>query len=193
MSVTGKSRLCEYILHLLHSHHEDPQFFDIDEVREEIWGLRAKALTAAEHRFKNELTRNEVKKAFVLGAQTVLLNMVMPTERFHQRPFMEMVHDTERILTEIETDCGQPVERVKIEIRAIWCDCDEATARRRLAERAKGNHISDLSDIKVWLNNKSWFEPPDGKHYPFVRLDTSDVSPDAEQGRLRTVDEFLFG
>lgn len=195
LSATGKSRWCGYVLHLLYSRGENPKFFDIDEVREQTWGERARSLTAAEHRFKNEVTCFEVKKAFILGAEVVLLNMVMPTKRLHQQPFMEMVRDTERILNEIRVDRGQEIEpvKVKIDVRAIWCDCNEETARRRLAERAKGTHVSDLNDIKVWLDNKSWFEPPDEENYPYIWIDTSHESVAAEQIRVEQVSQFLFG
>ena len=199
LSATGKSRGADYVMNLFP--REDPRFFDMDEVREKTWGERAKNLTSEEHRFKNKLTRNEVQKAFVLGARIVVLNMVMPSKNSHQKPFVEMVRETERMLSQIEFerevggwDPGPHPDayKITIDVRALWFDCDQETARKRLEERAKNPHVSDLTDIKIWLRNKATFEPPDGENYPFIRVDTTDESVDAEQRRQTAIKDFVI-
>ena len=196
LSVTGKSHWCRVIMKIFKA--DQPQFFDIDEVRERTWGERARSLTREEHLFKNQLTRQEVQRAFVLGAKMVVLNMVMPTKEHHQKPFIAMIQETEGILSRIKKENEQPTDpsgeaEVKIDIRAIWFDCNETCAAQRLRQRqiCPSSSQSDLVQIEDWRKNRNWFEPPDGEFYSFIRIDTYNESLEADEERFKLIYNFV--
>lgn len=182
LGTTGKSYWTKMIAAFLND--MKPQIVDLDEVRTANWGQQH--LSDIEHVFKNELTRMEVKKKFVIDkARVVILNMTMLTEEKHQKPFVEMLEDTSRVLGEIE---GEPV---KIKIKAIWMDCDYKTTVRRIErKRQDPDNISDVIDVSVFENGRRQFEPP-GKYYPFIKIDTSDESPEATIQRAKEIFEFI--
>ena len=169
LSAAGKSdwakRLCE--------HFRFCDYVDLDEVRVFNWGAE-RSLTSAEHLFKNEIMRLEVKKQFIIqGAELVIVNAVMLTVENHQKPFLEMA------------------AAVGAEIKAVWFTCDLATVERRLGFRKQHPSVSpsDIMDMADFERARVQFEAP--ALYPWVKIDTSDESPEADEQRWEQILQFL--
>ena len=145
---------------------------DLDEVRVENFG-RERRLTDEEHLFKNELVRIEVKKRFIIDkAETVIVGAVMLTIRNHQLPMVEMA------------------ESLEAKIYGLWFVCSsEASEQRLAARRSDPNTLCDVTTMEGLEKGAKRFEPP--ALYPFIQIDTSDESPEADAERLRQIFEFI--
>ena len=187
LSATGKSYWANVIMDMLKDNNS--ALVDFDIIREETWGKRAKNLVKEEHWFKNELTRNAIRKAFVVDEVKTVVTIVSMSTREQKIDMMNMVWKTEKTLTEIlrqrrEKECKKSEgEEAKIKVLALWFDCDDKTAEKRLARRKSGEEPSpsDLTEMSVWLGNKSWFDKPDGRFYPYVRIDTSEETIESDE------------
>ncbi|OGN02472.1 MAG: hypothetical protein A2655_01985 [Candidatus Yanofskybacteria bacterium RIFCSPHIGHO2_01_FULL_43_42] len=198
LGTTGKSYWSNIIMALLAP--SNPVLIDLDEVRNRYWGDRALTLSDEEHIYKNKLTRQEVQRAFIVDrANVVIVNMTMLTKEGHQKPFMQMIQETEEILIRIEVESALknlrivPAVVTPINVRALWMDCDLEATRRRLQARQSSHSVvaSDVLDIKVFEHGRKRFEPPDGEYYPYLRVDTSDESPEADRKRLVEIFDFV--
>lgn len=185
VAATGKSYWAEKVREALIS--ENPAFVDLDEVRVANWG-KEHVLTDVEHLLKNEIARLEVKKELIIKrAKLIIFVATMLTENDHQKPFVEMVRETENLLEKISGS------REMIDIRAIWFDCDKETAEKRIKERGINLllSLSNVTNIKKWEYDKSRFEPPIGKYYPVLKIDTSLNSGISDTEKLNNIMVFL--
>ena len=83
----------------------------------------------------------EAAKALEQG-RTVVVDATFPT-RALRAPFVELAH------------------RRDVPLLVVWPEADEATARARLAERARDPDAISDADLAVWLRARERFESPD--------------------------------
>lgn len=152
----------------------------MDEVQEKYWGefRKGQLLTHTERIYRNELTRNEIKNALIIdGAETVFVELPMLTRRNHQRPFVEMVRNTQSYLQAIERERSGNMEITgpEINLKVLLLYCSPETIRRRLAERQGETGINpDALDMEDFLIAARQFEFPDKTTYLPFPINTSD-------------------
>lgn len=180
IGTTGKSHWSKILMAFLAN--ENPVFVDLDEVRIKYWGDRI--LSDEEHLLKNSLARMEVMQQFVENAGTVIFNATTLTEKYHQIPLIETAQNTERILGVLKN------KPITIDVRAIWFDCSDEMSAVRLARRQNSDTSSNVTNNAVLERDKIRFQPP-GKYYPYIKIDTSDESAQADIDRFNQIIEFI--
>lgn len=191
LGTTGKSYWTNRVLKRV-SNQRNIIVVDLDQVRIQNWGNHK--LSDAEHLFKNKLALIEVQKAFVVQkAETVILNMTMLTQKKHQVPFIKMLQETQEILGKIKNGTASNPTKYSIEILALWMDCNFAATKRRIRARQinLGDTVSNVVDVAVFERDKARFEPPDGNLYPYIRVNTSNESRQADLKRQKRIFKFL--
>jgi hypothetical protein len=175
-------------------------FVGISQARRQYWG-KSEEMTDADHLLKNEITLLEVKKQFVIfGADVVVLNMTMLTAA-HQIPFTRVLHETEVLLGRKHRETlarsqKRSIEEIpfvpfKIAFRAFWMTCDYEATVRRIEARQKGERPGGgLVTLSEFKKGQERFEPP--AYYPYVKIDTSDESAEADARRETIIREYIF-
>ena len=177
-------------------------FIGISQARKQYWG-KSEDMTDADHLLKNEITLLEIKKQFIInGVDVVIANMTMLTQSAHQLPFMRMISETEllmcRKLREQKARQSRiPLEAIEfklvnINLSVFWMTCDEATSIKRLTSRKGLDQTGGgLVTISEFRKGQHGFEPP-GNYYPFVKIDTSDESPQADFAREQVIRSYIL-
>ncbi len=171
VTASGKSFWGKYIHQLLDL---PPQaLIDGDQVRVDHFG-RDHVLTDAEHLQKNALIRETIRLRLTHGQlTTVVATLPMLTVENHQRPFVELAGE------------------LGAEIKAIWFQCERSVAiRRSIARQADPDTICDVKDQAGYEKCARLFEPP--QLYPYITIDTSDESAQADAIIQRTLQNFLM-
>lgn len=150
-----------------------PKFvIEQDEVRVQNWG-RERKLTAQERALSFKLVRVEVEKRFIIDdALTVIVGAVMPTVERHQVPMVLLAQE------------------LSARVYGLWFVCNREVLQCRLAVKQRDPKticdITTMDEVDYWAER---FEPP--QRYPFLKVDTSDESPEADAVRLQQILEFI--
>lgn len=170
-TLSGKSWLLEQLAAL--PEFQNATVVRMDDIRRQFWGERT--LTSTEGVFRNELTRNEVKKQLIVdGVETVLLEMPLLTRLHHQQPLVEMVKSTQAYIQAMELELGCDKTALStVHLRVALLFVDPVTAGLRLSMRNAGANTSntDVFRLEEFLSILARYELPEA-YSPLV-LDTS--------------------
>lgn len=189
LTLSGKSFLRNWLV-------AQPEFKDahqlaMDDIRRQVW--KDKDLTCIEHIFKNELTRNALKTKIVIERPRVtILEMVMLTREYHQKPFLEILQSARWYVENIQKEKGE--NKADIGFRCVLLYCDLETVRRRIQYRLKERDNTtgaDVFDLRGYLDDAGEFELP--VDYIPLPINTSDESFDSVKRIHEEVISFLRG
>lgn len=172
LPTTGKTTLTQALKE--HFVGEDYRFVAMDEVREKAWGSK-KSLTVTEHVYKNRLTEREAQNAFIVHEATcVFYDAVMLTCEAHQKPFMAMVRETERFLSQMQQEKGVSPATVKIRVKCVWLTCPAEVIKARLEQRFADPVGPHSVNMDAWHALQRRFDPI--TELPCRQFDTSQMS-----------------
>ncbi len=192
ITLSGKSWLLAELLK--RPEHNLATVVRMDDIRKKFWGDRP--LTNAEGVYRNELTRNEVKRALIIdGVKTVVVEMPMLTRLNHQKPFVDMVFDAEKYIQAIEKENTALLSPSKVRLKVVLAYCSPAAAFARIGKRKSELNISNTNVFTgaQYLSIASRFELPDKTDYVPLPIDTSDESPENAERITSEVSAFLDG
>jgi hypothetical protein len=174
---------------------DEASIIRMDDIRKKYW--KDKVLTSAEGVYRNELTRNELKKQLVIDrAPTVALEMPLLTRRNHQEPLVDTVKSAESYLAQIANEKGDAHPSMTLRIILLYSSLDEA--RRRMMERLRRDGTNtDVFDfnwaVRIWAQ----YELPNAYHPLYLNTSVgesalqeawdflSGVEPDPDLMRMR--------
>jgi len=202
---TGKTTLLENITGK--PEYKGAVIVRMDEVGNLLWrerqavrkGSTDTELTPTEKVYRNEATRNEIKKQLIVkNAGIVFSEMPLLTRQYHQRPLVEIVSSAEWYIQGIEKDIANrnsppsPVNPSRVHLNVVLLYASPDIVRERV-EKDKENprSKSDAGHINIFLDAALKFEFPDC--YPYLLVDTTDESLGADQQRIEEVIAFLMG
>jgi hypothetical protein len=174
----------------------DARIVRMDAILRDLYGDRPDTdITKTEHLYKNEATRSAMLRELVLGAETLLTETVLMTERDHQVPMLDMIKRAEEYVQAIERELAERTHTLvpiptKVNLRVILLHCSLDCTNRRI-ERARGQEraYSPISTLLGMESTITQFEYP-GVYTPLI-IDTSDESPGAEHARLGEMRGFI--
>lgn len=153
-------------------------------------------MTPQERIYAEELLRVDVERAILAGGfDKIFLDASMRSREKHQESFVAMVRKVERLLGLIAGENADrqgllpPVPAPRVELQVVFLYCDFETLRRRMAAR-----WPDLPPDQIpppVLETFPGIELPEA--YPFLAVDTSDETPDAERRRIEKIKNFFSG
>lgn len=168
----------------------------LDDVFRELYPGRADAhVTKIEHVYKNEVAREHILRALVLGAGIVFTELVMLTRADHQQPFMSMIGRANTYVQAIEREYAQrerrdPRERSVI-ARVVLLHCSVHATKRRAERSERDGAQSDrlVTSLRGIKNAVLQFELP--TLYEPLYVDTSDETPTADAERYTRIARFI--
>jgi len=171
-----------------------------DYFRSQILGDRWTAL--AEQRVFREAVWFEIKKNLVIGRGSVILEMVLKTQRDHWRPLTTAVQDAFWHLRDFTGECRlagkEETHSYDVHLKAITLFNDLESLERRIQRRLEqvqqkgnvtGTNIFDLKSFSA-KSGINVFELPTLRQSLYI--DTSDESPEAVEQNIREITEFVF-
>lgn len=181
---SGKTWWLERIMQL--SQFAGAPRLQMDLIRRKLWG--SKVLTPLEHRFKNEVVRQELMRLLIIqGPPLVFMEAVMLTRKYHQLPLVTTI---ERLRHEYLLDDA-------VHLRVVLFYCSLAVVGRRIESRREqiareGNvHSVDVFDFDGYLDGARQIEVP--MDYELLPVNTSDESLVAVQRSQEEIVAFLGG
>jgi len=152
-------------------------------------------LTEWDKVYNNELLRVDAERAFLVrGCKKALLDVVMRTRRFHQRPFVAMVRKVQQYLRLIDEELANrrdmlsPDPPSTVHLRVVLFFCDFDTTIRRLMKRWK---VDEKTALIPFCQSTASYELPDA--YPFLAINTFDGSRRGEAERVREIRDYFSG
>jgi hypothetical protein len=167
----------------------------MDDVRRLFWGERH--LTNTEGVYRNELTRNEIKRQLVIeGARLVLAEIPLLTRAKHQSPLLEMVLSAQEYIRGIDRDrwaVGQVPPESVVHLRVIYLYTSLEMAQVRLSQRMGQTDASNTNvfSIEQYLSIVNQTELPEPDLCPILPINMNGGSPGHIDRIMRAVAAFI--